>query len=46
MHASVGREVQSKVSGAGSDHRLPLAQAHETSSQDLRYLGQALVGRH
>ena len=27
-------------------HRLPPAQAHESSSQDLRELGQALVGRH
>jgi hypothetical protein len=46
MHASVRREVQSKVSGRGSDaYRLP-PQAHESSSQDLPYLGQALLRRH
>jgi hypothetical protein len=47
MHASGRREVQSKVSGAaGLGRRLPAAQAHETSSQDLRDLPQALFGSH
>jgi hypothetical protein len=47
MHASLRRQVQSEVSGPGSDaHRLPSAQTHESSSQDLPQLSQALVGRH
>jgi hypothetical protein len=47
MHASAEREVHLKVSARGSDaDRLPPAQAHEPSGQDLPYLGQALLGGH
>jgi hypothetical protein len=46
MHASLRREVQSKVSGAGTAVRWSPAQADQTRHQDLSYLGQALLGGH
>jgi hypothetical protein len=46
MHASLRREVQSKVSGPGSADRLPPAQADQARRQDLSQLGQALLGGH
>ena len=46
MTASVGREVQSKVSATDSVDRLSPAQADQARCQDLSYLGQALLGGH
>jgi hypothetical protein len=45
MHASLRREVQSKLSGRGGiAHRSLSAQAQEPGGQDLSDLGQALLG--
>jgi hypothetical protein len=46
MHASLRREVQSKVSGTSSADRLSPAQADQPGRQDLSHLGQALLGGH
>jgi hypothetical protein len=46
MHASLRREVHSKVSGAGRARRSPAAQALETGSQDPCHLGEAFLGGH